>query len=183
MNLHIHNQYLSKKQCVDYTRHFHFHIGGIKNEKENSNGHLVSMYVLFLFTFERCAYYTAKWLMAIFVVATAAEGGLGLTKNDGAMMSSFIVAFTYITPVIGGFIADRWVSPRILVPIGEVLMGVGYLFAWKATGASSLYIMIVLVSLGTGFFKGIVSGINGRQFPKADEDMLNSSILYSVFFR
>lgn len=133
------------------------------------------------FTFERCAYYTAKWLMAIFVVASAAKGGLGLTKADGAMMSSFIVAFTYITPLIGGFIADRWVSPRILVPIGEILMGIGYLFAWKATGKASLYIMIVLVSIGTGFFKGIVSGVNGRQFPKADEDMLNSvfSIQYS----
>lgn len=81
------------------------------------------------FTFERCAYYTAKWLMAIFVVATVAEGGLGLTKADGAMMSSFIVAFTYITPVVGGFIADRWVSPRLLVPVGEIIMGIGYLFA------------------------------------------------------
>ena len=133
------------------------------------------------FTFERCAYYTAKWLMAIFVVATAADGGLGLTKADGALMSSFIVAFTYITPVIGGYIADRWVSPRILVPVGELLMAAGYLCAWQANGKGMLYMMIALVSIGTGLFKGVVSGVNGRQFPKADEDMLNSvfSIQYS----
>lgn len=133
------------------------------------------------FTFERCAYYTAKWLMAIFVVASVADGGLGLTKADGALMSSFIVAFTYITPVFGGIVADRWVSPRILVPIGEVLMGLGYLCAWQSNGKLMLYAMIALVSIGTGFFKGVVSGVNGRQFPKADEDMLNSvfSIQYS----
>lgn len=133
------------------------------------------------FTFERCAYYTAKWLMAIFVVTSAANGGLGLTKADGALMSSFIVAFTYITPVFGGFIADRWVSPRLLVPLGELLMGIGYLCAWQANSKAMLYVMIILVSVGTGGFKGVLSGINGRQFPKADEDMLNSifSIQYS----
>lgn len=133
------------------------------------------------FTFERCAYYTAKWLMAMFVVASVADGGLGLTKADGALMSSFIVAFTYITPVFGGFVADRWVSPRILVPLGEVLMGIGYLCAWQSNSKFMLYMMIILVSVGTGFFKGVVSGVNGRQFPKADEDMLNSvfSIQYS----
>lgn len=133
------------------------------------------------FTFERCAYYTAKWLMAIFVATSVAKGGLGLTKADAALMSSFIVAFTYITPVIGGFIADRWVSPRLLVPLGEVLMGIGYLCAWQANSKGMLYLMIALVSIGTGCFKGVVSGVNGRQFPKADEDMLNSvfSIQYS----
>lgn len=133
------------------------------------------------FSFERCAYYTAKWLMVYFVVTEVAKGGLGLTKSDGALMSSFIVAFTYITPLIGGFIADRWVSPRLLVPLGEILMGLGYLCAWQADSKSMLYAMIALVSIGTGFFKGVLSGINGRQFPKADEDMLNSvfSVQYS----
>ena len=133
------------------------------------------------FTFERCAYYTAKWLMAIFVATSVMKGGLGLTTADGALMSSFIVAFTYITPVIGGFIADRWVSPKLMVPLGEIIMGIGYLCAWQANSKAMLYVMIILVSIGTGGFKGVLSGINGRQFPKADEDMLNSifSIQYS----
>lgn len=133
------------------------------------------------FTFERLAYYAAKWCIAVFVVAEVAKGGLGLTTADGALMNSFIVAFTYITPVIGGYIADRWVSPRLLVPLGEILMGLGYLCAWQAYSKGMLWAMIILVSIGTGFFKGNVSGINGRLFPKADEDMLNSvfSIQYS----
>ncbi len=133
------------------------------------------------FTFERFAYYSAKWLISVFVVAEVANGGLGLTKADGALMNSFIVAFTYITPVIGGFISDRWISPRLLVPLGEILMGLGYLCAWQAHSEAMLWAMIVLVSIGTGFFKGTVSGINGRQFPKADEDTLDSifSIQYS----
>ena len=129
------------------------------------------------YSFERLAYYAAKWGLTIFIAATAANGGLGLDKSVGAAMSSNLVAFTYITPIIGGYIADRWISPRILVPVGEILMGLGYLCAWRATEANDiamLWAMIILVSIGTGFFKGNVSGINGRLFPLADQDELDT---------
>lgn len=131
------------------------------------------------FSFERFAYYVAKWLLAIFVAAETAKGGLGLTSSEGAVFNSYIVAFTYITPIIGGYIADRWVSPRILVPIGEIVMGLGYLCAWQAYSKGMVWAMIILVSIGTGFFKGNVSGINGRLFD--DPEVLDSafSIQYS----
>ena len=133
------------------------------------------------FTFERLAYYAAKWGLSIFIVVAAAKGGLGLDKYVGAAMSSYLVAFTYITPVIGGYIADRWISPRLLVPVGEILMGLGYLCAWKANGVGMLWVMIVLIAVGTGFFKGNVSGINGRLFPSSDQDELDTafSLQYS----
>lgn len=133
------------------------------------------------FTFERLAYYAAKWGLSIFIVVAAAKGGLGLDKSVGAAMSSNLVAFTYITPVIGGYIADRWISPRLLVPVGEILMGLGYLCAWKANGVGMLWVMIVLIAIGTGFFKGNVSGINGRLFPSSDEAELDTafSLQYS----
>ena len=44
------------------------------------------------FSFERLAYYAAKWGLSIFIVATAAHGGLGLDKSVGAAMSSNLVA-------------------------------------------------------------------------------------------
>lgn len=126
------------------------------------------------FSFERLAYYAAKWGLATFIVTAAAYGGLGLDKSVGAVMSSNMVAFTYITPIIGGYIADRWISPQILVPVGEILMGLGYLAAWKANGIAMLWAMIILVSVGTGFFKGNVSGINGRLFPLAEQEELDT---------
>ena len=108
------------------------------------------------FSFERFAFYVAKWLLAIFVAAEAAKGGLGLSSKEGAVMNSYLVAFTYIAPVIGGYIADYWVSPRLCVTIGTILMGLGYLCAWKANGLGMLWAMIILVSVGTGLFKGNV---------------------------
>lgn len=128
----------------------------------------------FSFTLERFAYYAAKWGIAIFIVLEVAKGGLGLSKAEGAVMSGQLVAWTYITPIIGGYIADRWISPRLLVPIGEILMGLGYLCAWQAQNKAMVWAMIILVAVGTGFFKGNVSGINGRLFPLADPDTLDS---------
>ena len=133
------------------------------------------------YSFERLAYYAAKWGLSVFVVVAAAKGGLGFDKSVGAAMSAKLVAFTYITPIIGGYIADRWIIPRILVPLGEILMGLGYLCAWKANGLGMLWAMIILVSVGTGFFKGNVSGINGRLFSTTDQDELDTafSLQYS----
>lgn len=134
------------------------------------------------FTLERMAFYSSKWLLGVFIVATVAKGGLGLDAVEGAKMSANLVAFTYLTPIFGGYIADRWVSPRLCVVLGAILMGLGYVCGWQSATQSSpalLWGMIALVSVGTGFFKGNISGINGKLFD--DPDQLDSafSIQYS----
>lgn len=134
------------------------------------------------FTLERMAFYSSKWLMGVFIVAAAATGGLGLEPADGAKMTANLVAFTYLTPILGGFIADKWVSPRICVPIGTALMGLGYMCGWQASVQSSstfVWLMIILVSIGTGLFKGNVSGINGRLFENKEDLDSAFSIQYS----
>ena len=133
------------------------------------------------FTFERLAYYGGKWGIAIFVVLEAAQGGLGLTTEQGAIFSSQFVAWTYITPIIGGFIADRWVSPRLLVPLGEILMAAGWFAISRAQGAGGVWLAIILLAVGTGFFKGNVSGINGRQFAN-DKDTLTTAFSIQYMF-
>lgn len=131
------------------------------------------------FSFERFAFYSAKWLLAAFVVASVANGGLGLTPADGAKMSANLVAFTYLAPIFGAYISDRFVGARYLVPIGMILMGAGYIIGANATNALMANIMIALVSIGTGLFKPQTNAITGRLFD--DEDQLDSafSIQYS----
>lgn len=116
------------------------------------------------FTFERFAFYSAKWLISVFVVASVINGGLGLTPADAAKMSANLVAFTYLAPIIGAYVSDRYIGARYLVPVGMILMGVGYLVGWQATSASMVNIMIILVSIGTGLFKCQTNAITGRLF-------------------
>lgn len=131
------------------------------------------------FTFERCAFYTVKYLLAIWIATNAAGGGLGLTDAKGASMSAIFVAATYITPIFGGYVADYWLSPRICVIAGMILMGIGYLFTWQAHSTALVWVMILFVAVGTGLFKGNLSGVNGLLFE--DKDDLNNafSIQYS----
>ena len=134
------------------------------------------------FTLERMAYYSSKWLIAIFIVASVASGGLGLADSEGAKMTANLVAFTYLTPILGGYIADRWLSPRICVTLGAIIMGLGYLCGWQSAVQGSpalVWGMIALVAIGTGLFKGNVSAINGKLFD--DPDQLDSafSVQYS----
>ena len=131
------------------------------------------------FTFERMAFYTAKYLLAIWIVTEVASGGLGLPDEKGVAISAAFVAWTYITPIFGGYIADRWISPRICVPVGMILMGLGYLCTWKADSMGLVWAMIILVSIGTGLFKGNLSGINGLLFHDSDELDEAFSIQYS----
>ena len=134
------------------------------------------------FTLERMAFYSTKWLIGVFIVDSIAKGGLGLADAEGAKMGANLVAFTYLTPIFGGWIADRWLSPRLCVVLGSVLMGLGYACGWQAAEQSSIglvWAMIALVSIGTGLFKGNVSGINGKLFD--DPEQLDSafSVQYS----
>lgn len=131
------------------------------------------------FTFERCAFYTVKYMLAIWIAIAVGKGGLGYSDVQAASMSATFVALTYITPIVGGYLADYWLSPRLSVLIGMILMGAGYLCTWKANSIGLVWAMIILVSLGTGLFKGNLSGINGLQFSNAEELDEAFSIQYS----
>lgn len=56
------------------------------------------------FTFERCAFYTVKYLLAIQIATNAAGGGLGLTDADTSLVAALFVAFTQASaPFFGSF--------------------------------------------------------------------------------
>ncbi len=135
------------------------------------------------YAIERMAFYSAKWLIGIFIAAEVMNGGLGLTPADGAKMTANLVAFTYLTPILGGFIADRWINPRLCIILGALIMAAGYILGYQASVTLSPELlggMILLVSIGTGLYKGNIAGISGRLFK--DKNQLDSafSIQYSI---
>ncbi|MDY6045091.1 MAG: peptide MFS transporter [Peptoniphilus sp.] len=125
------------------------------------------------FSMERFAFYSAKWLMTVMVAAAVVKGGLGMTDADAAKMSANLVAWTYLAPLIGAVISDRWIGARYLIPVGMALMGAGYLIGWKATTPAMMNLMIVVVSIGTGLFKPQSNAITGRLFD--DPDLLDKA--------
>lgn len=84
------------------------------------------------YTFERFAFYGSKPLLAIFLATAVAEGGIGLSKADAAPIAALLTSLTYVSPLVGGWICDRFVGARYGVTAGCIIMGIGYLIGWKS---------------------------------------------------
>ena len=125
------------------------------------------------FSFERAAYSGSKGILLLFIAASVATGGLGLTSDQAALAVANLVAFTYLAPIFGGMICDRWIGARYAIPAGMLIMGAGYFIGANATDITGINIMIALVALGTGLFKGNLSALTGTLF--ADQDQLDSA--------
>lgn len=133
----------------------------------------------FTFLFERLAYYGAKPILLLFLIAAASEGGLGIDNAQAAVIAANLTAYTYLAPIFGGYISDHWLGARYAIPLGSVIMGIGYIIGWKAENAFMVSTMVIVIAIGTGFFKGNLSALQGRMYE--DKTMLDSafSIQYS----
>ena len=104
-------------------------------------------------TGERFGYYT---MLAVFILFLQANFGWS-SGMAGTVYSSFL-ACVYFLPIIGGAAADRWGYSR-MVTIGIFIMFVGYLLLSIPLGSdivaiTAMIAALLLVSLGTGLFKG-----------------------------
>lgn len=63
------------------------------------------------YTFERFAFYGTKPLLALFLAASVAEGGIGVTKAQAGEIAVWLTSLTYITPIVGGWLSDRFLGP------------------------------------------------------------------------
>lgn len=103
--------------------------------------------------FERLSYYLGRSLILIFVTASVATGGLGLSEGQGATMQSMLTAFAYGLPLLTGVIADRYIGARYTTPVGMLLCGLGYFCGSLAKGPGMVYMMIICVSAGLSLYK------------------------------
>lgn len=132
------------------------------------------------FTFERFAYYGGKPILVLFLSWSIARGGLGISKADAAIIAANLGAFTYLAPIFGGIIADRWLGTRYCIILGTILMAIGWTLGYFATSVAWINALIIVVSIGTGFFKGNLNALVGDLYEKDDprKDM-GYSITYS----
>lgn len=132
-----------------------------------------------VFTCERFAYYGSKSLLLLFLATAVAEGGLGLDAADAAVIGANLMAFTYLAPVIGGVISDRWLGARYCVVIGALIMAGGWFIGYFATSVMHVHALIAVVSIGTGLFKNQLNAMVGELYTDASQKDSAFSILYS----
>jgi POT family proton-dependent oligopeptide transporter len=132
-------------------------------------GHPPGLTTLF-FTelWERFSYYGMRALLALFVVAPIAAGGLGLTTADAARIYGNYTMAVYMLSIPGGFIADRYLGAHRAVLVGGAIIACGH-FTLAVDSLAAFYAGLTLVALGTGLFKPNISAMVGGLYPQGDE--------------
>jgi len=114
---------------------------------------------------ERFSFYGARAILILFMTAAATAGGLGLSDKTASSIYGLYLSASYLSGVLGGWIADRLVGAQRAVVAGGVFIMVGN--AMLASGSPQVFFIGLLVStLGTGLLKPNVSAIVGHLYPE-----------------
>jgi POT family proton-dependent oligopeptide transporter len=136
-----------------------------------STSHPPGLYLLF-FTemWERFSYYGMRALLTLYLTKTAMEGGLGIEKESATLIYGYFTGFVYLTPILGGWLADNYLGQRKAILIGGVTMMLGQ-FSLAATpmlGVWATWLGLLLLIIGNGFFKPNISTIVGSLYEQGD---------------
>ncbi|MFN5147925.1 MAG: peptide MFS transporter [Flavobacteriia bacterium] len=135
-------------------------------------------YLFFSEMWERFGYYLMIGIFTLYL--KDAVDGFGMTEAEASDLYGTFIAFVFLTPFIGGLLADRVLGYRRSITIGGILMGVGYCLM-SVHDLTMLYIAMVLVILGNGFFKPNISTLLGNLYNDAEYKALKDEG-YNIFY-
>lgn len=142
--------------------------------------HPKALYALF-FTemWERFAYYLMVGILLLYLIDNK-TGGKGFDEKVGADIVGSFIALVYLTPFIGGLIADRYLGYIKSIYLGGIMMAAGYL-CMSIPGNTALFVSLGLIIVGNGFFKPNISTLLGNIYNRADLKPLKDNA-YNIFY-
>ena len=149
-------------------------------------------YLAFVEGCERFSYYSMQTLLVLYMInyllperfdAVAGLGWLQQWRHGGAegqVLASAIFgdysSLVYLTPILGGLLADRWLGRRLTLVLGGVVMSLGhFLMAFEGTFLLALLTLIV----GVGLFKGNIASQVGELYKDGD---LRRAMAFQIFY-
>jgi proton-dependent oligopeptide transporter, POT family len=152
------------------------------SKREEFAGHPKGLYLLFFAEmWERFSYYGMRALLIFY-----------LTKHwlfadtKASIIYGAYTALVYITPVIGGYLADRYLGQRKAVTYGAILLAFGHLLMGVegdgGQGSSALnifWLALAFIIVGSGFLKANISVIVGQLYPRTDT---RRDAAYTIFY-
>ena len=116
----------------------------------------------FLFLSElwvRVGYYLMIGIFTLYLKDV--ESGFAMTEKEASDLYGTFIALVFLTPFIGGLVADRYLGYKKSIVLGGLMMGAGY-FMMGIHSLTMLYIAMTLVIVGNGFFKPNISTLLGN---------------------
>lgn len=156
-----------------------FKFNGAAANQKTILDHPAGLFVLF-FTemWERFSYYGMRALLVLFLTASLLNEGWGWERADALTLYGFYTGLVYLTPIIGGFLADKFFGFRKAVVIGAVIMTLGHA-AMAIETVGFIYIGLALLILGNGMFKPNISSIVGNLYKSQGKE---KDAGYTIFY-
>ena len=132
-------------------------------------GHPSGLFVLF-FTemWERFSFYGMRSLLILFLTASAMDGGWEWSRENASSLFGSYVGLVYLSTMLGGYFADKIIGFRWAVVVGAVLMTLGHASMAVET-EFSIYLGLVLLVFGNGFFKPNMTSIISEMYKDRPE--------------
>lgn len=149
---------------------------------EKKNKHPKGLPYLFLTEmWERFGYYLILGIFVLYMIDPKDTGGLGFLDKTADDIFGTFIALTYLTPFLGGFLADRVLGYVKAIYIGGLLMAAGYIGVGLFQGLPMFYASLGLVILGNGFFKPSISTLLGNLYSE-EPYKANKDAGYNIFY-
>ncbi|MEP2735402.1 MAG: peptide MFS transporter [Erythrobacter sp.] len=145
-------------------------------------GHPKGLFLLFLAEmWERFSYYGMRALLIFYLVQHWM-----FSDSEASVIYGAYTALVYITPVVGGYLADRYLGQRKAVAFGAILLTFGHFFmAFEGSGGQSdpminmFWLALALIIVGSGFLKANISVIVGQLYSRTD---IRRDPAYTIFY-
>lgn len=143
-------------------------------------GHPSGLYLLF-FTemWERFSYYGMRAILILYLTKAYIEGGLAIDTSQASLLYGYFTGLVYFTPLIGGWLADKYIGQRNAITIGGIVMMLGQFTLFAVNTHAGMYAGLFLLIIGNGFFKPNISTLVGGLYPQGDS---RRDSAFSIFY-
>ncbi|MBB1194142.1 MFS transporter [Flavobacterium sp. SOK18b] len=155
------------------------------SETAVKTGHPKGLWVLFgTEMWERFNFYGMRAILTLFLV-----NSLMMKEEDASLIYGGFLGLCYLTPMLGGFIADRFFGNRNCILLGGLMMAIGQFFLFISASVFGTNISLAstlmwsalgIIIFGNGFFKPNISSMVGSLYPKQEKSKLDTA--FTIFY-
>ena len=150
-------------------------------ENNAQKGHPTGLWYLFgTEMWERFGYYLMLGIFSLYMIDGWNNGGMGFDAGKKSDIYGTYLGLVYLTPFIGGLLADRILGYRRSIIMGGLMMSAGY-FCLSIHNETAFYVALMLIILGNGFFKPNISTLVGNLY-SADDMKDKKDAGYNIFY-
>ena len=155
------------------------------NSTTVKTGHPKGLWVLFgTEMWERFNFYGMRAILTLFLV-----NSLVMKEADASIIYGGFLGLCYLTPMLGGFVSDRFFGNRNCILLGGLMMAVGQLLLFCSASVfgsnmglanNLMWTALGIIIFGNGFFKPNISSMVGSLYPKQEKTKLDTA--FTIFY-